>query len=261
MTSAEAAHTANQQNAARAVICLEHVSKGFGRHEVLKDVSFEIGQGEAFGIVGKSGTGKSVTLKLMIGLLSADRGRILIDGKDLHELDRKSLLETRKRVGFLFQMAALFDSLSVFENVAFPLRRHTHKRENEIREIVQKSLDSVGLGADARKMPVELSGGMRKRVGLARALILEPPIVLVDEPGTGLDVITASEIYDLLRKLNEQGKTLVVVTHDGMAMHGIVNDMVVLDEGNVIGRGSPKELSESGNKLVRTLLSGRGQTG
>lgn len=238
-------------------ICLEHVHKSFGPQTVLDDISFEIRAGEAFGILGRSGTGKSVTLALMIGLLTAESGKVLIEQKDLNALDRGELMGLRKAIGFLFQQAALFDSLSVRENVAFPLRRHTHKKEAKIAELVNRSLEDLGLEGSGDKMPSELSGGMRKRVGLARALVLDPRIVLVDEPSSGLDVITASEIYNLLRKLKERHKTVVVVTHDGSAMGGIVDRLVVLDSGRIVAQGTAEALAQSDNDLVRALVAGR----
>ena len=239
-----------------AAIRLDHVFKSFDRNEVLKDVSIEIPHGHAFGLLGRSGTGKSVTLSLMIGLIPVDRGAVLIEGKDLQKLSREDLLDARKRIGFLFQQAALFDSLSVRENVEFPLRRHTKKRGSEIRDIVHRSLESVGLEHDADKMPAALSGGMHKHAGLARALALDPPIVLADEPSSGLDAITASEIYDLLHKLRERGKTLVVVTHDGSGVRSIVDEMAVLDQGRIVACGTAGELAASDNKLVHELIRG-----
>lgn len=244
-------------NGKDVVICFEHVFKSFGPRQVLRDVSLEIGSGEAFGILGRSGMGKSVTLALMIRLFEPDHGRVLVEHKDLGKIDRSGLMEVRKRIGFLFQNAALLDSLSVRENVAFPLRRHTQKEDREIEELVKQRLEEVGLGGEGNKMPAELSGGMRKRVGLARALVLDPHTVLVDEPSSGLDAITAAEIYDLLRNLKQTGRTLVVVTHDGSAMRGIVDELAVLDSGNIVARGSPAELAASDNKIVRALVAGR----
>ncbi|HKD04522.1 MAG TPA: ATP-binding cassette domain-containing protein [Bryobacteraceae bacterium] len=237
-------------------IRLDHVSKSFGGAQVLKDVSITVRKGESFGLLGRSGTGKSVTLSLMIGLMQADSGAVVIEGKDLRKLNRRDLLESRKHIGFLFQQAALFDSLSVRENVAFPLRRHTNKSEKEIRDAVHHTLESVGLEKDEDKLPAELSGGMRKRVGLARALVLDPPIVMADEPSSGLDVITASEIYELLSKLRERKKTLVIVTHDGMGLANLVDELAVLDQ-SIIACGKPDELAKSENHLVKELVGAR----
>jgi phospholipid/cholesterol/gamma-HCH transport system ATP-binding protein len=240
-----------------SLIRLDHVSKSFGRRAVLEDVSFQVSTGEAFCILGKSGTGKSVTLKLMIGLLPSDRGSIVIDGEELQALDRKSLLEVRKRIGFMFQDGALFDSIPLGENLAFPLRRHTSKSEKAIREVVREKLSEVGLEKELNKMPADLSGGMRKRAGLARALVLDPPILLADEPGSGLDPMTSSEIHGLLRELKErQGTTLVVVTHDAARVHGFADRLGILDRGRMIACGTPEELADSRDELVRALASG-----
>jgi phospholipid/cholesterol/gamma-HCH transport system ATP-binding protein len=245
----------NDENA--PAIRLDHVSKSFRSTPVLKDVSITVRREESFGLLGRSGTGKSVTLSLMMGLMKADKGAVLIEGKELDKLGRRELLELRTHIGFLFQQAALFDSLSVRENVAFPLRRHTNKRQKEIRDVVHQTLESVGLEKDEDKMPAALSGGMRKRVGLARALVLDPPIIMVDEPSSGLDAITASEIYDLLSKLRERKKTLVIVTHDGAGVSGIVDELAVLDRGSIVACAKPDELARSDNPLVRELVSGR----
>ena len=242
---------------ANSKIRLDHVSKTFGRRAVLEDVSFEVSAGEAFCILGKSGTGKSVTLKLMIGLLASDRGSIVIDGAELKGLDRRSLLEVRKTIGFMFQDGALFDSIPLGENLAFPLRRHTSRSEKEIRDIVREKLSEVGLEKELNKMPADLSGGMRKRAGLARALVLDPPILLADEPGSGLDPVTAAEISGLLRELKERQKTtLVVVTHDAARVNGFADRFGVLDRGRMIACGTPEELADSRDELVRALASG-----
>jgi len=242
---------------ADSLIRLDHVSKSFGRLVVLEDLSFEVSAGEAFCILGKSGSGKSVTLKLMIGLLEADRGSIVIDGEELQALDRAGLLEVRKKIGFMFQDGALFDSISLSENLAFPLRRHTSRSEKEIREVVREKLSEVGLEKELNKMPADLSGGMRKRAGLARALVLDPPILLADEPGSGLDPVTAAEINGLLRELKErQRTTLVVVTHDAARVRGFADRLGVLDRGRMIACGSPEKLADSRDELVRALASG-----
>ncbi|HEY1758498.1 MAG TPA: ATP-binding cassette domain-containing protein [Bryobacteraceae bacterium] len=236
-------------------IRVDHVSKAFEGRPVLDDVSFEIMSGEAFCILGKSGTGKSVTLKLMVGLLCPDQGQIFIGKDEVQKLDRPNLLRVRQTVGFMFQDGALFDSISVRENIAFPLRRHTDKSEEEIKGVVDGKLSEVGLKNDGEKMPSDLSGGMRKRVGLARALVLDPPVLLVDEPNSGLDPVTASEIYKLLADLKKkQHRTLVVVTHDAAGVRRFADRMGVLDEGRMIACGSQDELARSKDGLVRALL-------
>lgn len=240
-------------------IQIEHLSKAFNGHKVLKDVSFTVPKGTAFGILGKSGTGKSVTLKLVIGLLCADGGSVRIGEDKIDELDRDGLVRVRKTVGFMFQDAALFDSISLGENVAFPIRRHTSKSDDEIGEIVKQKLTAVGLEEHADKMPSELSGGMRKRAGLARALALDPAILLVDEPNSGLDPLTAAEIYDLLVNLKEkEHTTLLMVTHDASGVRRFADQLGVLSEGELVACGPPDELAESKNELVRALASGGG---
>ncbi len=257
MSKPEQAGTAAVQENAGA-LRIEHLSKAFDGHKVLEDVSFEVARGQAFGILGKSGTGKSVTLKLIIRLLCSDGGSIFIGDDEVEKLDRENLMRVRKTVGFMFQDAALFDSISVGENIAFPLRRHTTKQDAEIGEIVRKKLAAVGLEEQADKMPSDLSGGMRKRAGLARALALDPPILLVDEPNSGLDPVTAGEIYSLLAGLKEQHTTLLMVTHDAAGVHGFADRLGVLDHGKLIASGTPDELAKSKDKLVRALASGRG---
>jgi phospholipid/cholesterol/gamma-HCH transport system ATP-binding protein len=181
----------------------------------------------------------------------------LIDGEDTQKLDRDRLMRVRQTVGFMFQDAALFDSISVAQNVAFPLRRHTDKSNDEIAEIVREKLAEVGLEEHADKLPSDLSGGMRKRAGLARALALDPPILLVDEPNSGLDPVTASEIYSLLAGLKKKQKvTLLLVTHDAAGVRGFADRLGVLDHGHLIACGAPKELAKSEDQLVRALTAG-----
>lgn len=238
-------------------IRLERVSKSFHGRKVLDDVSFEVQAGEGFCLLGRSGVGKSVTLKVIIGLLKPDQGEVLVEGTNIHNLRPRELANIRKSIGFLFQDAALFDSISVAENVAFPLRRHTKKSDKEIRAVVQEKLEEVELGKEGKKMPSELSGGMRKRVGLARALALNPSILLVDEPSSGLDRITAAEIYELLLKLKKkQNVTLVAVTHDVRGSTKFADRFAVLDRGKIAGSGSAGELIHSENALVRELAAG-----
>jgi len=235
----------------------DHVSKSFGQKKVLNDVSFKIAHGEAFCLLGRSGIGKSVTLRLMIALIKPDAGTISINGTNIVDAGSAALYDVRKSVGFLFQDAALFDSLSVGENVAFPLRRHTSKSDTEIRKIVNEKLQHVELENDANKMPSELSGGMRKRAGLARALALDPKILLVDEPSSGLDRITAGEIYQLLLRLKKtRNVTLVAVTHDVTGARTFADRFAVLDKGGIVACGTFSEVESSNNSLVQELAVG-----
>lgn len=244
-------------NETRPAVSFEHVFKSFGAKKVLTDLSFQIAPGQAFCLLGRSGIGKSVTLKLMIGLIKPDDGAISIHGVNLVDADAATLNRVRKTMGFLFQDAALFDSLSVGENVAFPLRRHTNKSDAEIRAIVGEKLKEVELENENKTMPSQLSGGMRKRAGLARALALDPQILLVDEPSSGLDKITASEIYQLLFALNKKRKvTLVVVTHDVAGVHTFADRFAVLDRGTIVACGTYSEVENSHNTLVRELAGG-----
>lgn len=246
-----------QNTTEQIAIRMEHISKSFSGRKVLDDLTFQVGEGRAFCLLGKSGMGKSVTLKIMIGLIKPDQGRVFIEGNEIERLTPAELARVRKRTGFLFQNGALFDSITVAENVAFPLRRHTKKSEKEIREIVHEKLSEVELEKDGDKMPAELSGGMNKRAGLARALALDPDILLVDEPSSGLDRITASEIYDLLLRLKKKRNvTLVVVTHDVVGARKFADRFAVLDQGKIAGSGTAEDLVKSDNPLVRNLAAG-----
>jgi phospholipid/cholesterol/gamma-HCH transport system ATP-binding protein len=238
---------------------LRHVRKAFGDRRVLDDVSLVVPAGRSVCILGRSGTGKSVTLKHIVGLLLPDDGQVLVEGEDVTQLRGADLARVRKRVGLLFQHAALFDSISVGENVAFPLRRHTRKSESEIRERAQDLLARVGLEREYDKMPAELSGGMKKRAGLARALVLDPPIVLADEPSAGLDPVTAAEIDALLLDLNERSKTtLIVVTHNIPSARMLGDELIFLHEGRIIERGDAAALERSASPLVREFMRSEG---
>jgi phospholipid/cholesterol/gamma-HCH transport system ATP-binding protein len=237
------------------VICLSHVSKSFGGRRVLDDVSFEVERGRAFCLLGRSGTGKSVTLRHIAGLVRPDGGRVLVEGEDVPALSRQELGRLRRRIGFLFQNAALFDSISVGENVAFPLRRHTGLRDREVRERARALLAEVGLDGEYDKMPAALSGGMRKRAGLARAMALEPAVLLVDEPSAGLDPITAGEIDRLLIERKARGGvTLVVVTHDIPSARAIGDELALLDGGRLVARGTAEELERSQVDVARRFM-------
>jgi phospholipid/cholesterol/gamma-HCH transport system ATP-binding protein len=239
-------------------IQLEHLSKAFNGRTVLDDVTLDIPKGKAFCLLGRSGTGKSVTLKHIIGLLKPDSGRVIVQGADVASLDRAGLASVRRNMGFLFQSAALFDSITVGENVAFPLRRHTDWPDQKIRDVAKRKLTEVGLGRDYDKMPADLSGGMRKRAGLARAMVLDPEILLADEPTAGLDPVTSDEIDDLLVDLKKRGTTLVVVTHDIPSARHVGDELAMLHEGRVIARGTAAELDRSEHELVRAFMRSEG---
>lgn len=238
----------------RPVIRLEGVTKAFNGRKVLDDVTIEVAAGTGFCLLGRSGTGKSVTLKHIIGLLKPDAGRVFVGDKAVNELAGAELAELRQGMGFLFQNAALFDSLSVGENVAFPMRRHIDWPDAKIREAAKAKLADVGLEGDYDKMPSELSGGMKKRAGLARAMALDPAILLVDEPSAGLDPITAGEIDDLLVALKKKGTTLVVVTHNIPSARHIGDQLAFLHDGHVVARGTAAELDRSEDQLVRAFM-------
>jgi phospholipid/cholesterol/gamma-HCH transport system ATP-binding protein len=237
-------------------VVFDHVSKSFGTKQVLRDVSFSVPTGEALCILGRSGTGKSVTLKLMISLLQPDQGKIWIDQEETTTLKSKALSRVRRKMGFLFQDAALFDSMTLYENLSLPLHRLTNKSESEANMVIERVLCQVGLSADKRKLPSELSGGMRKRAGLARALVLEPKILLVDEPSSGLDRITAGEIDDLMLEQKAEHKTtLIIVTHDIHGARRIGDQFAVLDRGDLIAYGTAADVERSANETARRLIS------
>jgi phospholipid/cholesterol/gamma-HCH transport system ATP-binding protein len=237
---------------------LEHVSKAFGSHVVLEDVSFEVLQGSAFCILGPSGTGKSVTLRLIIGLTKPESGKIYVEEDEITALDSRGLARVRKEMGFLFQSAALFDSITVGENVAFPLRRHTNHPDELIRQLALEKLQLVGLEREYEKMPSDLSGGMRKRAGLARALAMNPAILLVDEPSAGLDPIMSSEIDDLLLDLKQRVKaTIVIVTHNIRSARRIADEIIMLHRARIIARGAVKDFEKSENPLVQAFMQSK----
>lgn len=240
----------------RAAIRFEHVTKAFGGRKVLDDVSFAVQRGTAFCLLGRSGTGKSVTLKHIIGLMRPDAGHVFVGEADVPSLDPRDLAKVRKQMGFLFQEGALFDSITVGENVAFPLRRHTKLADRDIRARATDKLAAVGLEREYDKMPAALSGGMRKRVGLARALALDPEVLLVDEPSAGLDPITADEIDALLGDLKERGGvTLVVVTHNIPSAKRLGDELVMLHEGRIVARGTPADMDRNSDELVRAFMT------
>lgn len=233
------------------------IHKSFGQQHVLKGVNLEIEDGKITAIMGKSGGGKSVLLKHIIGLLKPDSGQVLVDDVDVTHLKEKELNETRKKFGMLFQDAALFDSLTVGENVAFPLREHTKLTENEIRQTVADRLRAVGLSGIEEKMSSELSGGMRKRVGLARAIAMHPHFVLFDEPTTGLDPVMTEAINQLIIDIQTNfNLTCVVISHDLDSIFKISHKIAMLYEGQIIEYGTSEEIQSSRNPVMVQFLSG-----
>ena len=241
-----------------AKISLQHVYKAFAGKEVLKDLSIDVANGESVVIVGGSGTGKSVTLKHIIGLMQPDAGHVYVDGQDLCCMKPVELNEFRKRFGMAFQEGALFDSMSVFENVAFPLRRHTKKSEKEIRDRVEECLDQVHLIGVETKRPSELSGGMRRRVGFARAISLQPEILLFDEPTTGLDPVISDVIAELIEEMDDRlHTTTVTITHDMKVAFKIADRVAMLHRGHIIEDGTPAQFQASHNPIVQQFIEGR----
>ena len=238
------------------VLLIRDVHKSFGAQPVLDGINLTVVRGETLAVVGRSGTGKSVLLKLIIGLDHPDAGSIRIQGQEIAGLGLNEMNRLRIRMGFLFQHAALYDSLTVEQNVAFPLVRHTKMTESERSDRVKELLSSVGMEHDLHKMPSNISGGMQKRVGLARALALHPEILLLDEPTAALDPITSSEIDDLVLKLQkEHDLTAIVVTHDLLSAKTIADRLALLDKGKVAMEGSFDELAESKNDFVREFFN------
>jgi phospholipid/cholesterol/gamma-HCH transport system ATP-binding protein len=236
-------------------IAIKGLHKSFGDQTVLNGIDLTVEPGENLAVLGRSGTGKSVLLKLIIGLQQPDSGSICIQGQEISGLPMDQLNEIRKKIGFLFQQAALYDSLTVEENVAFPLDRHFKISDAERRDKVRELLASVGMDHDLDKLPSEISGGMQKRVGLARALALEPDILLFDEPTAGLDPITAAEIDQLIVDLKQRRKiTSVVVTHDIHGAKTFSDRLTLMDKGNIVAEGTFEDLQKSRDKFVVQFL-------
>ena len=233
------------------------IHKSFGPQRVLRGASLKIETGEAVVIIGRSGGGKSILLKHIIGLLTPDRGDVLIDNESLAAMDERNLLRVRRKFGMLFQMAALFDSLNVYENVGFVLRREGQLTEAEIRDRVAEALAMVELSGTEQKKPAELSGGMRKRVGLARAIVYRPRIILYDEPTTGLDPIASSRIDMLIRRVWEQLHiTSLAVTHDMKSARTISNRMLMLHEGRIYADGPTESILSSTDPVIHSFVNG-----
>ena len=242
------------------MIRIAGLKKSFGRKVVLDGLDLQIRKGETMVVIGQSGSGKSVLLKLIIGLLPPDAGSILIDGTEVTSLSKAERQALTRKFGMLFQGAALFDSMSVQENVAFGLERQTGLAGDEIRSVVSDSLAKVGLGGIERLKPHELSGGMRKRVGLARAIAYRPEIILYDEPSTGIDPIRADAINDLIVFLRgELGVTSLVITHDMVSAYKVADRIALLYQGRIIAVGTPDEITRSPNPVLQQFIHGRAE--
>lgn len=242
------------------IIEFHSVCKRFGPLTVLRGVDFQLERGKTTVVIGESGTGKSVLLKHMLGLIRPDSGEIRVDGQRIDNLPERELVPVRRRFGFLFQMGALFDSLTAGENVAFPLREHSSFSEEEIRRVAAEKLSLVGLDGIQSKRPAELSGGQRKRVALARAIALSPEIILYDEPTTGLDPIRADSINNLIVKLQKQlGVTSVVVTHDMTSAFRVADRILMLHQGQFIADGTAEDFRTSQDPRVRQFVTGQSE--
>jgi len=237
-----------------------NLHKSFAEHEVLSGVHLEIREGESMVVIGGSGTGKTVLIRCIIGLVQPDEGEIYVDGTEITSLNEREMNEIRKRFGMLFQGGALFDSLTVWENVGFGLRQHTRLREEEIRRIVSEKLGLLGLRNIEDLMPAELSGGMKKRVSLARAIAMEPEILLYDEPTTGIDPMMADAINELIIRMREKlNVTSIAITHDMTSAYKIADRIAMLYQGKIIEVGTPEEIKSSRNPIVQQFIQGRSE--
>jgi phospholipid/cholesterol/gamma-HCH transport system ATP-binding protein len=239
------------------VVTIKGLSKRFGEKQILKDVNLDLRKAENLVVLGKSGSGKSTIIKCMVGLMEPDDGKICIFGKDMTEVDYEELNRLRTKIGFLFQGNALYDSMSVYENLAFPLRHHKKEMGNEkIDLLIQEVLESVGLPDAGNQMPAELSGGMSKRIGLARTLILKPEIMLYDEPTTGLDTVTAREISQLMLDLQHKYQiSSLIITHDISCTKMIADRIIILKDGTMVAEGTYEEMIKSEDEWVQSFFS------
>jgi phospholipid/cholesterol/gamma-HCH transport system ATP-binding protein len=251
------ARSADSNGQKEAVIRIVDVHKAFGAHRVLSGVTCSMPKGEITVVMGPSGTGKSVLLRHIVGLLFPDSGDVVVEGKHVPQLNEDQLLGLRRDIGMLFQDGALFSSMNLYDNVAFPLRQHTRNSETKIREIVMSRLREVGLAGAEKRMPSELSGGMRKRAGFARALVLEPRILLFDEPDSGLDPVRTALLCELIKEIQRKyGSTAVVISHDIKAVFEIADHIVLLHGGRVVDEGSRAAIQKSTKEFTRQFIKG-----
>ncbi len=250
----------DESNTSPEIIQVVNVAKSYGGQRILHDVTFSIKKSHIAAIVGGSGQGKSVLMRIIIGLEKPDSGAVLVNGEDLVTMSRKNLNRVRRNFGVLFQDSALFDYLTVGENIAFPMREHLRLKEREIHDLVEAKLADVGLEGQSPKMISELSGGMRKRVGLARALALDPEIVFFDEPTTGLDPVSAGQIYDLIMNTcNARPVTYVMVTHDIQRILPFTDDVIMIHEGTIVAQDTAHSISSNPEHIVSKFMTGKYQ--
>ena len=249
-----------EQSGNNGIISVRDLRKSFGRQRVFDSLDLDIERGKTLVVIGRSGCGKSVLLKHITGLMKPDAGEIMFEGEDITRFTRKKLFQMRMHFGMLFQSSALFDSMTVGENVALPLRRHSNMGEEEIMRVVGEKLELVGLTGVSSQYPAEMSGGMKKRIGLARAVVMNPQVVLYDEPTTGLDPIMADVINELIRTLQrELAITSVVVTHDIRSAYRVGDRIAMLHEGAIIFSGTPDEVRGTSNAVLRQFVEGRAE--
>jgi ABC-type transporter Mla maintaining outer membrane lipid asymmetry ATPase subunit MlaF len=236
------------------------LKKAFGANRILRGVDLQFPEGAICALMGPSGTGKSVLIKHVLGLLKPDGGEIVVKGRSMTEMSRREVIALRRDIGVMFQDGALFSSMTVYENVTFPLRQHTDYSDREIREIAMEHLENVGLGHAAGRYPNELSGGMKKRAGLARALVLDPEIVFADEPDSGLDPVRTALLGELLIERHEDLKgTMIVITHNMMLARNVSDYVVVLWKGKVVAQGPAEQMFNSDDEFIRQFLAGESQ--
>lgn len=238
------------------LIVVKGVSKTFGKKKVHTNINLTVEKGEVLTLMGGSGSGKSVLLRSMIGLEKPDSGQILFQGQDITKLDENGLIPVRKRIAYVFQYGALFDSLTVEENLAYPLREHTKLSEDEIAKKVSASLEKVGLGGSEKNMPGDLSGGMQRRVGVARSIIMDPEVILYDEPTTGLDPYNTKQILKIILQLQEQGATSVLVTHDMSSIFAVTDRVAFLKHGKIAALGTADEIKKSEDTSLHAFIHG-----
>ncbi len=255
-TDIETKSKTNYEQKKDVVIEMQHLKKSFGNNHVLRDINLVVNKGENLAILGQSGTGKSVLIKCIVGLIDIDDGKLLIFGQDISELKHKKLVEVQKRIGFLFQSGALYDSMTVRENLEFPLRNQLSTlSKEELDSLIKESLHDVGLDKAIDKTPSELSGGMRKRLGLARTLILKPEIMLYDEPTTGLDPITSKEIGNLILEVQRKYHTTsIIITHDIECTKLTADRIIVIKDGVCAAEGKFDELEKSSDPWIRSFF-------